>query len=242
MGNNPLQSSSFFCSWSGGKDSCLALYHTVKAGGRPEAILTMMMEDGERSRSHGLPVSLIRQQAESLGIPLVMRSTSWEDYESNFVSALYEFEKRGLHFGVFGDIDLDGHRQWCERVCSKANMKSYHPLWKRDRTDLLHEFIDLKFKAMVIAVKQDVLDKGFLGRTLDHKLILKIAKAGSDPSGEAGEYHTFVTDGPLFSFPIDFKTKDQVLHDGYWFLEVGAVRKNASFQALCGDELCPTSM
>lgn len=225
MGNNQLRSSSFFCSWSGGKDSCLALYRAVKAGGRPEAILTMMMEGGERSRSHGLPVSLIRQQAESLGIPLFMRSTSWEDYESDFVSALYEFEKSGIPFGVFGDIDLDGHREWCQRVCSKANMKAYHPLWKRDQTALLHEFIDLEFKAMIIAVKQDVLDTGFLGRTLDHELIRKIVRAGSDPSGEAGEYHTVVTDGPLFSFPIHFETKDQVFHDGYWFLEVGAVKE-----------------
>ena len=86
---------SLFCSWSGGKDSCLALYHAVRNGGKADRLLTMLEENGERSRSHGLPLTLLQQQAEALSIPLIVRSTSWDDYEATFISTLREFKEEG---------------------------------------------------------------------------------------------------------------------------------------------------
>lgn len=211
---------SFFCSWSGGKDSCLALYHAIKDGGRPECLLTMLVEDGERSRSHGLPLSLLQQQAHSLAIPLVVCSTSWSDYEATFISALHELKQQGVEVGVFGDIDIEDHRKWCERVCSAANIESYHPLWERSQPGLIDEFIRLDFKATIIAVKQGVLDRKSLGKTLDIELIKDIEDVGIDVSGEAGEYHTVVTSGPIFSSVIHLEIKEQVVRDGYYFLDV----------------------
>lgn len=208
---------SLFCSWSGGKDSCLALYHAVRNGGKADRLLTMLEENGERSRSHGLPLTLLQQQAEALSIPLIVRSTSWDDYEATFISTLREFKEDGVELGVFGDIDLDAHRQWCERVCSTAKIQAYHPLWQRSRRELLEEFLALKFKATIIAVKQDALDNQFLGRTLNADVIKDIDNAGIDASGETGEYHTVVTDGPLFSSAIHIKAGDCILRDGYWF-------------------------
>jgi len=215
-----LDGHSFFTSWSGGKDSCLALYHAIQHGGIPRALLTMMTEDKERSRSHGLSVTVFKKQASSLEIPLVLRSSSWEDYEGTFLFAAREFRKEGVEYGVFGDIDLEPHLEWVNRICAAASIQACEPLWKRDRLELLNEFLSLGFKAMIIALKEGALDNDFLGRNLDHKVISDMKKAGIDASGENGEYHTVVIDGPIFSSPVHIEKGRQVIMDGYSFLDV----------------------
>jgi uncharacterized protein (TIGR00290 family) len=210
----------FFCSWSGGKDSCLALYRAIQGEGIPKALFTMLTEDGERSGSHGLPVDLIKAQSEALGIPLVVCESSWSDYEDNFLSVIRRFKGEGIECGVFGDIDLEAHLEWVERVCSTEAIRPYEPLWKEARQDILNEFLDLGFEATVIVTKQGVLDDSFLARTLDLQVIADMIEAGIDASGEEGEYHTVVTDGPIFSFPVYLEEKEKVFRDGYWFLDV----------------------
>ena len=210
----------FFCSWSGGKDSCLALYHAIQNGGKPHSLLTILSEDGVRSRSHALPRPLIEEQARSLGLRAVFRSASWQQYEEEFISALHEFRKSGIEVGVFGDIDVDSHREWVQRVCAIAGIAPVHPLWKRDRRELLEEFIGLGFKAHVVVINEQKLDKNFLGKTIQAQTITEIEEAGIDPSGELGEYHTVVTDGPIFRSKVEIKTKGQEHHEGYWFLKV----------------------
>jgi len=180
----------------------------------------MMAEDGARSRSHGLPKALIEEQARSLGIPIVFRSASWEEYEGVFISALREFRESGIKAGVFGDIDIDSHREWVQRVCALTDITPVHPLWKRDRRELLDEFIGLGFKAIIIALKHDKLGKKFLGRAINRETVADLEKAGVDASGESGEYHTIVTAGPTFSSDILLETKGQVGHNGYWFLKM----------------------
>jgi uncharacterized protein (TIGR00290 family) len=210
----------FFCSWSGGKDSCLALYRAIQNGGIPKVLLTMLIEDGERSRAHGLPVYLVQYQAQVLGIPLVVCKSSWNDYEDKFLSVIRKFKEDGITHGVFGDIDLESHLEWVERVCSSVAIRPYEPLWKEIRRDILNEFLHLGFKATIIAVKQGVLSNNFLGRTLDQQVITDLEKAGIDVSGEEGEYHTVVTNGPIFSSAIHLEIKEQVVRDGYCFLDV----------------------
>lgn len=214
---------SFFSSWSGGKDSCLALYHAIQHEGIPKALLTMMTEGKERSRSHGLPITVFKNQASSLGIPLVLRYSSWADYEENFLSAARQFKEDGVEYGVFGDIDLESHLEWVKRVCASASIQEYEPLWKRDRSELLNEFLSLGFKAMIIAVKQGALDNDFLGKILDHQVISDMKKVGIDASGEKGEYHTVVIDGPIFSSPLQLEKGKQVIMDGYGFLDVSVL-------------------
>lgn len=211
---------SFFCSWSGGKDSCLAFYRAVREGGSPSALLTVFREDGARSRSHGLPVGVIERQAQALGVPLVACRASWADYETRFLSALHRFKRDGIDWGIFGDIDLEPHLEWVERVCASAGVRPYEPLWKCERRALLEAFLNLGFKAVVIAVKEGALDKGFLGRTLSPQVVVEMEEEGIDASGEEGEYHTVVTDGPIFSSPIRLEIGDQVVRDGYRFLDV----------------------
>ncbi len=220
---NDMHNRPFFSSWSCGKDSCLALFQAVKQGGKPRLLLTMLDESGERTRGHGLPASLALRQAASLGIPLLAPSASWEDYERVFLSTLLKLKELGVEAGVFGDIDLEEHLRWIERVCSSAEMKACLPLWGWERRELLRVFLDLGFTATIIALKDGLLDRDLLGRTLTGEIIDRIEEAGVDISGEGGEYHTLVTDGPLFSFPIRLKVEGEIFKDGYWLLDLSCV-------------------
>ncbi len=217
--NKSISGRPFFCSWSGGKDSCLALYHAIQNGGNPHSLLTILSEDGVTSRSHALPKPLIEKQARSLGLKPVFRSASWEQYETEFIAALQEFKRSGIEVGVFGDIDVDAHREWVRRVCSIARIEPVHPLWKRNRRELLEEFIALGFIAQIVVINEQKLDAQFLGQNIQRQSISEMEEAGIDPSGELGEYHTVVTNGPIFSSRVAIKTVEQEYHDGYWFLK-----------------------
>jgi uncharacterized protein (TIGR00290 family) len=210
----------FFCSWSGGKDSCLAMYHAIQSGGQPRSLLTILSEDGITSRSHGLHKSLIEEQAKSLGVQAVFRSASWHQYESEFVSVLHEFKKSGVEVGIFGDIDVESHLEWVRRVCGVAGIVPVHPLWKRNRRELLEEFIGLRFKAQIVVINEQKMDKRFLGEIMQPHTIAQMEEIGIDPSGELGEYHTVVTDGPIFSSSVEIMPAGERHHEGYWFLKV----------------------
>ena len=217
---HPLADRPFFCSWSGGKDSCLALHHAIRQGGKPRFLLTMLTEDGRTSRSHALPKGLLEAQARSLGIPIVFRAASWGDYEAVFVDALRELRAEGIEAGVFGDIDLEPHRAWVERVCGLAGMTPVHPLWQMERRELLGEFIALRFKATIVVLNENMLAPEFLGRTIGPETIAALEEAGADAAGERGEYHTVVTEGPLFSTAIPLTVRGRHRQEGYWFLDV----------------------
>jgi len=211
---------SFLCSWSGGKDSCLALYRAAQAGASPRFLLTMLEEDGERSRSHGLRREVLQAQAAALGIPLVTRATSWDEYESVFVAALRDLKAAGVEAGVFGDIDLEEHLAWERKVCQMGGIEPHLPLWKTPRLALLDEFLACGFEATIVVVRQDKLDRAYLGQTLDAELVRQFAKLGVDPAGEEGEYHTVVTDGPIFSERLVLESGDAVFHSGCWLLDL----------------------
>ena len=215
-----MKDSPFFCSWSGGKDSSLALYHAIKEGGRPCFLLTMVSEGGERSMSHGLPINILKKQAHALGIPLVANPTSWDDYEEKFISTIQGFKNAGVERGVFGAIDVDIHREWVEMACYSASIFPYIPLWKKNRRNLLKELIDEGFRAVITSVKEEVMDRKFLGMMLDMDVIDEVEDLDIDVSGEEGEYHTVVVDGPIFSFPLHLKYGSEVVRDGYRFLDI----------------------
>jgi len=215
-----INNKTFFCSWSGGKDSCLSLYYALKQGGIPKRLITMLIENGERSRSHGLSLNLLKKQSESLNIPLRTYATSWEDYETNFITALKEMKESGINLGVFGDIDIDDHKKWVKKVCNKTNILEYLPLWKKPRRKIVQEFIDDEFKAIIVTVKDKLLDKELLGRELDENLIGILEKKGVDLAGENGEYHTMVTGGPIFKKDIEYKLEEKLFFNGYWFQNV----------------------
>lgn len=213
----------FFCSWSGGKDSALALQRTVSAGGIAAGLLTMMTPRGHRSRSHGLRKSVLEAQARSLGLELRTVPTTWKDYERAFQGAVRLYRQQGVVRAVFGDIDFDRNRKWAVDTCEDCGAEALEPLWKEPRTRLMEEFLSTGFRARIVAVRQGVLGTKFLGRILTRELVDEISSNGVDPAGEKGEYHTIVFDGPPFSYPLSLSAGEQVLRDGYWFQDFGVV-------------------
>lgn len=214
--NHPLDVA---CSWSGGKDSCYALMKAIANGAIPRALLNMMNENGQISRSHGLPPGILRQQAEALGLPLLAIPTSWEDYQANFIDALQQL-KSSYHIEtvVFGDILLQEHRDWEEMVCAKTGLTALLPIWQEDRKTLVFEMLDQPIEAMIVSCN-DAMGPGFLGRILDRPLIAELEAIGIDPCGEAGEYHTLVLHCPLFHRRIDLPPFTKTRHDGYNFIK-----------------------
>jgi uncharacterized protein (TIGR00290 family) len=194
------------CSSSGGKDSMLALWYARQHNLRPTTLLTMFDETGERSRSHGVPRALVEAQARVLGLDLVGPCAGWKDYETVFVRTLRELRNTGHEAAIFGDIDLEPHREWEARVCQQAGLDHCLPLWQRDRLDLARESITLGFKAIVVCVDSRFLADEYCGRQFDESFIRDLP-AGVDACGENGEFHTFVYDGPLFERSVEFALK-----------------------------------
>lgn len=208
------------CSWSGGKDSCLALDRMVRGGAQPVCLLTMFTEDGNRSRSHGLSRAVLEAQAAAIGLPLLSRSATWDEYEAAMVDLLAEAKSLGVEAAVFGDIDIPRHRAWEEQVCQRAGIKAILPLWQEDRLTILREWWDRGFEARIVVARAGLVDRSYLGRVLDQQVADELTAAGVDACGENGEFHTLVTAGPLFRQPLEIELGEQVLRSGCWFQDV----------------------
>jgi diphthine-ammonia ligase len=206
-----------FSSWSGGKECALATYRAISQGHKVLCLLNFVSEDGERSRSHGTKVGVLALQAEAVGIPLIQVKTSWENYEQNFKKAVGELKNEDVEGGVFGDIDLEEHREWVERVCGEVGIKAVLPLWGAKPEELIEEFLKLKFRAIVVATR---LNGNLLGKVLDKTLVSQISRFGSHPCGESGEYHTFVTQGPIFGKALKVTKGESTKIDDMWFQEI----------------------
>jgi len=184
----------------------------------------MITEDAKRSWTHGQSPELLQVQAQAIGIPLIQRRTTMADYEAEFKNMILALKREGVTGGVFGDIDLEEHRQWIERVCHEVDITPHLPLWGQSQDKIMRDFIDLEFEAMVVVTKADLLGEEWLGRKVDLDFIkhLDELKETKDITlcGEAGEYHTFVTDGPLFSQRIEILETNKVLREGHQFLEI----------------------
>lgn len=206
----------FFSSWSGGKDSTLALYKEIEKGGAPKLLLSIFGEDGYRSRAHGLRRDIIKMQSESLGIPFRIVEAEWGEYREVFLKFLKEAASDKLGFGVFGDIDLVAHREWIEDLAKDSGVEPHFPLWGMKREDVVREFIEKGFHAVIVSCRKDALDKSFLGRKLDYDLLEELRAKGVDLAGENGEYHTLVLDGPIFRRKLEVRfgnaTEDEKQH------------------------------
>lgn len=209
----------FICSWSGGKDSCFAFMEAVQQGRRPVALLNMMNENGQISRSHALPGYLLQQQAAALGLPITSIASTWQDYEQHFTGALTTLAQQyQADSAVFGDIDLVPHREWEEKVCAAAGIEAVLPLWQEDRKALVYRMLQAGIRCMIVSCNAH-LGESFLGRILDDVLIADLEAKEVDVCGENGEFHTLVVDCPLFRTPLALPAYQKVEHGGYWFLQ-----------------------
>jgi uncharacterized protein (TIGR00290 family) len=208
----------FFCSWSGGKDSCYAFMQAAKSMA-PVVLLNMMNENGRVSRSHAIPKNILERQAEMLNLPIVTEPASWEEYESIFIQTLGEI-KREFHInaGVFGDIDLQPHRDWEEKVCKAVGVEAILPLWQQDRRELVYAMIDAGIEAYIVSCNETMGER-FLGKKITKSLVEELETLGVDACGENGEYHTLVVNCAMFAKPLSVEFGVKTRHKKYWFIE-----------------------
>lgn len=211
-----------FCSWSGGKDSALALLSAVKDKSlNVSYLLNMVTEDSKYSRSHGVRTEILQAQAEASGLEILQQPATWDSYEEKFKEAVYILKEQGVEIGIFGDIDLEAHRHWVERVCQELGITPILPLWLRKREELMEEFIEAGFRAVVSTVNSSFMGQEWLGRVIDAQFISDLKSQGNiDICGENGEYHTLVLDGPLFKKRINILETQPVKIEDHWFLNI----------------------
>lgn len=207
----------FVLSYSGGKDCMLALYRKIQEGCIPVALLTTVKKSVEETWTHGLSYDLLEQVSKSLELPIIYAECEASEYEDKFEEKLKVAKEMGATSVVYGDIDIQPHKQWGIDRATNAGLNYEFPLWQEDREKLVHEVIDNGFKAIIKKVNLDCMSGDFLGKTLTKELIEKIKDTGSDACGENGEYHTFVVDGPIFNYKIEVKHDDFKTEDNYRF-------------------------
>jgi uncharacterized protein (TIGR00290 family) len=197
----------FAVSWSGGKDSTLALDRAVRQGLDVRWLLNLYDGQSGRVRFHGVRSVLIGLQADRLGLELIQKATAPADFEPVFLDALDALARAGASGIIFGNIHLADVRGWYEERTTAAGLRHLEPLWGDAPESLVAEVLHRGYRARITGVDLSRGSRDWPGRELDAALAAEIAaRPDTDPAGEHGEYHTFVSDGPLFNSPIDLDT------------------------------------
>ena len=210
--------------WSGGKDSALALYYFKNSSQyQVRYLLTSITKDYNRISMHGVRTILLDSQSKSLGLTIekifISKNSSNEEYENQMREKLSFYQCQGISSVAFGDLFLEDIRKYREQNLSKITMRGIFPLWKKNTYELAHQFIKLGFKAIITCGDSQVLDKKFVGRYFDHQFLSDLP-LGVDPCGENGEFHTFVFDGPIFNEAVPFETGAVIEDGGCCFLQL----------------------
>jgi len=204
-------------SWSGGKDSAMALYELLKGDAYEiTSLLTVVTKDYGRISMHGVREELLELQAKALGLGLekiyITKNSANEEYETHMRETLIHYKNLGVEAVAFGDIFLEDLKKSREERLKEVGLEAIFPIWKRDSRKLADRFIDLGFKAIITCVDSNVLDGKFSGRLFDRQFLSDLP-AGADPCGENGEFHSFVFDGPIFRKPIPYKLGETVIRE-----------------------------
>lgn len=210
--------------WSGGKDSSLALEATLKDPElHVEALVTTVTDGYERISMHGVRVELLQAQAQAIGVPLelvrIPINCSDETYRARMEEMLTAHRERGVKRCIFGDLFLEDIREYREKNLAEVGMRGIYPIWRRDTAELAREFVAKGFRAVLTTVDPKQLDPSFCGRDFDASLLDDLPSK-VDPCGENGEFHTFVHNGPIFSRPVALEKGEVVERDGFWFCDL----------------------
>jgi len=204
--------------WSGGKDSSLCLYKALQSKKyNIEYLLTSVNKTHNRISMHGVRVSLLEKQAEAIGIPLkkieLPEMPGMDEYEIEMEKKINEIKSEGIKDSIFGDIFLEDLKIYREKKLAELGITPHFPLWKISTKELMDEFLDLGFKAIIVCINTKFLDKSFCGRIIDRSFVNDLP-SDVDVCGENGEFHSYVFDGPIFRKPIAF-TKGDIVYKEY---------------------------
>jgi diphthine-ammonia ligase len=194
--------------FSGGKDSVLALDRAIRAGLRVTRLVTLYDDASQRVRFHAVPVSVMRAQAAALGLPLSLYPTTPATFEGAFLAALSELREASIGGLIFGNIHLADVRAWYEDRVRAAGLEHVEPLWGEPPSALVREVVTRGYRATLTCIEAPKADVAWLGQPITDALIAELEARGVDPCGERGEYHTLVTDGPLFHAPLAVRFGD----------------------------------
>ena len=203
-------------SWSGGKDSCLACYLAMRQGMN----VSHLVHFDRPNNLHGVEPALIRLHSDLAGTPMVQRKVSQEKFEQEFKMTVSSLKKEGIKGMIFGDIYLEPHKEWVDRTCAELGIEAVEPLWGRRTEDIVREFLGLGFETIIASGDQKLIGREWIGRKMDDAFIEYLKAQNLDVCGESGEFHTFVTAGPLFKGKIGITRSEVVARDGFWFLQV----------------------
>jgi uncharacterized protein (TIGR00290 family) len=210
-------------SWSGGKDSALALWVLREEGIEPAALLTTFTEDFDRVSMHGVRRALVREQAEAAGLPLVEieipAACPNELYEQRMAAALDAPPLDAVETFAFADLFLTEIRAYREERLAAIGRATAFPLWGRETAALARTFVDAGFEATLVCVDPTQIDSSFAGRAFDRSLLAELPPS-ADPCGENGEFHSFVHAGPIFSHPIAVEPGETVEREGFVFADL----------------------
>ena len=215
---------SYLVSWSGGKDGCLACYEAIRQGYQVSHLVNFIAQEHNRVRFHGTDTRLIQLQSQAIGIPLLQKKTTWDRYEEEFKEAVRSLLPNGIKGMVFGDIYLQEHLDWVERVCGDIGIEAIEPLWGRKTRDIITDFIDSGFEAVIISAKSELIDRGWMGRQVDRDFVSYLSDNDIDPCGENGEYHTLVVNGPIFKSRIEIEQGEVIQRNSHWLLDISQYR------------------
>jgi diphthine-ammonia ligase len=215
---------SYIVSWSGGKESCLALYQALGMGYQVSHLVNLVSGEYHRVSFHGTEPELIRLQSRAIGIPLVQREAGRDSYEADFKDAVRSLIPDGVEGMVFGDIYLEEHKGWGERVCAELGIEALEPLWGRSTEEVVSSLIDSGFEAIIVAAKAELVSQDWVGRRVDRTFTDYLKGKKIDPCGENGEYHTLVVNGPFFKRRIELTETKTIARDGFWFLDTVSYR------------------
>ena len=211
-------------SWSGGKDSALALHELLMDPAVDvRGLLTTVTDGYDRVSMHGVRTSLVAAQAAALEIPLwtvrIPPAATNEQYERAMVEVLTAVRRDGIEAIAFGDLFLTDVRAYRERLVAGTGLRPVFPLWGKATVDLAQRFVSCGFRAVVVCVDPRQVDVSHCGAEFD-KSLLGALPGSADPCGERGEFHTFVYDGPMFGQPIVTQRGIVVEREGFFFCDL----------------------
>ncbi|MBU4223053.1 MAG: diphthine--ammonia ligase [Euryarchaeota archaeon] len=205
-------------SWTGGKDGCFACYKAISEGYDVSYLLNF--RDTKMHRSHEINPGLLNAQSEVIAIPIIQ--IGFESYEQEFKKVIRNLNEHGsgIEGAVFGHIET--HKALVDRICRDLDLKLLLPLWKQNSEQIITDFVEAGFEAIIVSARANLFDKEWLGLKIDKEFVsdLRSYNNAIDPCGENGEFHTFVIDGPMFKKRLTIVKSEMISRDGHWFMDI----------------------